>query len=352
MNYHKLKVICPATIILLAVVSAMAQTTAFNFQGRLNDGNAPANGKYDLQFKLFDAPAGGNQTGSTVAKSGLTLVNGVFSTPLDFGAAAFDGGNRFIEIGLRQSVTGNTTPNAFVILGPRQQILSVPYTIRSLNSSNADNATNAANAVNATNATNATNSTNLGGVPATNYLRYDANGNVGIGGVQTSTPSPARLYVQGETISGQTTGTALYAKGNSYVEGTVGISGDVSLGGNIKQSFASNGLPKAMAVYDVQSETIVRCYNSTLTGNATTTLPCGFVVNHFTAGGFGFNFGFDVRNRFVSITTAIRDGFSNNNNVGVYYDYGTGNNTVDIRTYLSGESETTRDSREFTIILF
>lgn len=34
--------------------TAWAQTTAFNFQGRLNDGANPANGRYDLQFKLFD----------------------------------------------------------------------------------------------------------------------------------------------------------------------------------------------------------------------------------------------------------------------------------------------------------
>ena len=35
------------------------QTTAFNFQGKLNDGGTPANGSYEMQFTLFDALAGG-----------------------------------------------------------------------------------------------------------------------------------------------------------------------------------------------------------------------------------------------------------------------------------------------------
>lgn len=131
---------------------AAAQTTAFNFQGRLNDGANPANGHYDLEFRLYDAITGGNQVGSTVSKSNLTLVNGVFSTQFDFGLMGFDGSNRFIEVGLRQTATGTNTPNAFVILGPRQQILSVPYTIRSLRSTLAEDATHAVNADNAANA--------------------------------------------------------------------------------------------------------------------------------------------------------------------------------------------------------
>ena len=131
----------------------MAQTTAFNFQGRLNDGTSPANGKYDLQFRLYDALTGDNIIGAAITKANTTLVNGVFSTQLDFGAAAFSGADRFIEIRLRSG----GTENGYVILGPRQQILSVPYTIRSLRSTLADDATHAVNADNATNAANATN---------------------------------------------------------------------------------------------------------------------------------------------------------------------------------------------------
>lgn len=125
----------------LTINSAFAQTSAFNFQGRLNDNSNPANGRYDLQFKLFDAPTGGNQIAATVDCPNLLLVNGVFSTTLDFGAASFDGGNRFAE----NSVRPNGSPNAHVILGGRQPILSVPLAVRSATADIATNAVTAAN---------------------------------------------------------------------------------------------------------------------------------------------------------------------------------------------------------------
>ena len=65
--------------LLAASLTAHAQSTAFNFQGRLNDGSSAANGRYDLQFKLFDAIAGGNQ----IRFPGTPGVY-CFLTPLDF----------------------------------------------------------------------------------------------------------------------------------------------------------------------------------------------------------------------------------------------------------------------------
>ena len=47
----------------LTAGTAFAQGTGFNFQGRLNDGANPANGQYDLQFRLFNAVQGGTQIG-------------------------------------------------------------------------------------------------------------------------------------------------------------------------------------------------------------------------------------------------------------------------------------------------
>jgi len=128
---HRHTMVGMVLLLVLSSGSALAQTTAFNFQGRLNDGTSPANGRYDLQFKLFDAITGGNQVAATVDKPNTMLVNGVFSTPLDFGVAAFSGGDRFIEI----SVRPNGSANAHVVLGGRQQILSVPFAVRALNAS-------------------------------------------------------------------------------------------------------------------------------------------------------------------------------------------------------------------------
>lgn len=146
-------------LVVLFSASAFGQTTAFNFQGRLNDGTNPSNGSYDLQFKLFDAIVGGTQIGSTLDRPNHLVINGVFSTALDFGTAAFMSGDRFIEISIRPS--GN--PNPHVILGARQQILSVPLAVRATTASTAENAVR------------------LDGVPAASFPRVDSNGYLGIG---------------------------------------------------------------------------------------------------------------------------------------------------------------------------
>src|SRR5580765_6468159 len=88
-------------VILLVPAAVPAQSTGFNFQGRLNDGASAASGNVQLEIRLYDALTGGTQIGSTVNISSVPLINGVFSAELDFGAAAFDGSPRFLEIGVR-----------------------------------------------------------------------------------------------------------------------------------------------------------------------------------------------------------------------------------------------------------
>jgi hypothetical protein len=48
-------------MLLFASDTALAQNSTFTYQGRLTDGGAPANGTYELEFKLFDAASGGTQ---------------------------------------------------------------------------------------------------------------------------------------------------------------------------------------------------------------------------------------------------------------------------------------------------
>src|SRR5947208_7962450 len=89
-------------LILLAEGAALAQTTSFTYQGRLTDGGTPANANYDLQFTVWDALSGGTQQPQpspvTVARNAVAVANGIFTVQLDFGANAFPGGNRFLEI--------------------------------------------------------------------------------------------------------------------------------------------------------------------------------------------------------------------------------------------------------------
>jgi hypothetical protein len=128
--------------LLTSAMTALAQGTAFNYQGRLQDGGAPANGNYDLQFTLWDAVSGGTQQPQpspvTVTRGFVAVANGSFTVQLDFGASAFPGADRFLEIGVRAAGGG-----AFAILSPRQQITSTPYAIRSASAGTADTATNA-----------------------------------------------------------------------------------------------------------------------------------------------------------------------------------------------------------------
>src|SRR3989454_2422275 len=144
----------------LGATTARAQTSSFTYQGRLADGGAAANGNYDLQFAVFDSLSGGAQVGSTQTLNTVAVSNGVFTVSLDFGANAFNGANRFLEISARPTGAGS-----FTLLTPRQQITSTPYAVRSASAGNADTATNAANAATATNATQ------LGGIAASQYVQ-------------------------------------------------------------------------------------------------------------------------------------------------------------------------------------
>ena len=146
-----------ALVVSGSVHSALAQGTAFTYQGRLQDGATNANGNYDFQFTLWDALSGGSQQPQpapvTVTKSNVVVTNGVFTTQLDFGAAAFSGPDRFLETSVKLS--GDAS---FTLLSPRQPITSTPYAVRSASAGSADNASSA------------TNANQLGGVAANQYV--------------------------------------------------------------------------------------------------------------------------------------------------------------------------------------
>lgn len=99
--------------------------TAFTYQGYLEDGGGPANGPYDFQFKLFDALVGGSQIGSTFLVNDISVADGLFGAPLDFGNSAFGGGARWLEIGVRPGASGG----AYTLLTPRQELAPSPYAL-------------------------------------------------------------------------------------------------------------------------------------------------------------------------------------------------------------------------------
>jgi hypothetical protein len=113
----------------------VAQTRSFTYQGKLADSGSPANTSYDMQFKLFDTATvgGGSQQGGTLTLAAVQVTDGIFTVQLDFGAGAFTGADRFLEIAVKPA--GGP---AFTTLAPRQQVSSTPYAIRSLNATSAD----------------------------------------------------------------------------------------------------------------------------------------------------------------------------------------------------------------------
>lgn len=110
----------------MALSPAHAQSvgSAFTYQGELRAAGAAANAPYDFQFRLFNSAGGNTQVGTTVTATAVSVINGLFSVPLDFGAAQFAGDAQWLEISVRPSSGG-----AFETLIPRTAVTPTPYAL-------------------------------------------------------------------------------------------------------------------------------------------------------------------------------------------------------------------------------
>jgi hypothetical protein len=119
-------------LVLCLAVPADAQTplsTSFTYQGQLLLNGSVVNNPVDLQFRLYDAPTGGNVIGSLVQRSNVDVSKGVLAVDLDFGSGAFNGEKRYLEI----SVANPAGSTSYSTLDPRQEITAVPYALHALN---------------------------------------------------------------------------------------------------------------------------------------------------------------------------------------------------------------------------
>jgi hypothetical protein len=194
--------------LLLLASTIHAQTTTFDYQGRLLDAGTPANGSYDLQFALFGLLSGGSQIGSTQTRTSVAVSSGVFTVQLDFGLSAFPGADRFLEISVRAHSADPNTP-AYTLLAPRQQINATPYAIRTLSAATADSSTNA---------------TQLGGVAASQYVQTNDSR------LTDARPPVAGSsnYIQNATV--QQTGASFNIDGNGTIGGDLIANGQVGIG--------------------------------------------------------------------------------------------------------------------------
>jgi hypothetical protein len=79
----------------------LAQSSMFNYQGRITESGIPANGSYDLTFSLFSNPNTSIAIAGPVTRTATAVSNGMFFVALDFGSAAFDGSGRWLQIGIK-----------------------------------------------------------------------------------------------------------------------------------------------------------------------------------------------------------------------------------------------------------
>jgi hypothetical protein len=238
-----------AAIFVFGGAAAFAQTPPeFTYQGSLKDGANPANGNYDFEIKLYSAPTGPALIG-TRTRLNVPVTNGVFIVKLDFAGAAFNGEDRFLEVGVRLAGGGG-----YQQLLPRQQINHVPYSIRSVQANQADTATTATDAL------------SLGGVAANQYVltgdsrlsdarpptggstfyiqnnpllqqaaNFNINGNGTVGGnltvngtLNANLPSGDGSYIQDRTGFLGPQNARFEITGNGYVGGTFHATGTIN----------------------------------------------------------------------------------------------------------------------------
>ena len=274
------------TLALSATAAFAGGDTEFTYQGRLLVAGEPANGTFNVDFSLWDAPAAGNQIDVTNTFNSLPILEGQFTAELNFGASAFDNNDRWLEI----TVDG-------VPLVPRQPITRTPYAIQ-------------------TRGIFVDNAGNIGiGTTAPFYpLHVESNGGSGIFAQNTATSGTTyggRFEIEstsGAGVSGRATaltGSAPGVSGTSLSSSGVGVFGSGNFGGRFESDSTSG-----RGVFGYASATTGTGYGGWFQSNSTS----GTGVYGWANAGTGTNYG----GRFKSQSTS---GFAG------YFD-GKGNDAV------------------------
>lgn len=120
----KIKLLLAALWLGVGNIVAAPVGSSFTYQGRLMVGSSGANGRYDLQFALYDAVTNGAQIGGALNQSAIAVSDGLFTVNLDFGAGAFNGAARWLELSVRTNGGAG-----FNVLSPRQPVTAAPYSL-------------------------------------------------------------------------------------------------------------------------------------------------------------------------------------------------------------------------------
>lgn len=147
LNYAVKSKLSAVVGLLCSAVGVWAQSSTFIYQGQLSSNGIAATGLFDVRFALYDAATSGNPISFAITNSATGVTNGLFQAALTFGASAFDGSSRWLELGVRT----NGSTGAFTTLSPRQQITATPYAVRAANFSGTLASTNLTGKISDTN---------------------------------------------------------------------------------------------------------------------------------------------------------------------------------------------------------
>jgi hypothetical protein len=308
---YKIRILIFTFIFSIIAIATSAQTPSFTYQGKLSDSSLAANGTYQFQFKLFDAPANGSQVGQTLADVPATVTNGIFAVSLDFGVSSFDGNARFLEISVR---AGSGQP--YTLLTPRQQVMSTPYAVKALNAAQANIAND---------------TSNLGGIAANQYVlttdprlnqtpgNYIQNG--------TSLQSTSNFNISGEGKADKFTAVTQYNLGINRV--LASSNGNLFVGYGTGSGGASGGL-------------------NTFVGNNAGMNTTSGTRNTFTGSGAGIQNTIGNDNSFFGSGSGLSNTGGDNNS---FFGSSAGNvNTGDNNAffgYESGKANTTAGDNSF-----
>jgi hypothetical protein len=112
------------SLILLALTTIALADTTITYQGQLRQAGEPHSGTANLEFRLYDELTDGSQIGDAEERLNWPVEEGLFQVELDFGAGAFDGSPRFLEV-----IVDDT------VLSPRQAIRPAPMALHALSGS-------------------------------------------------------------------------------------------------------------------------------------------------------------------------------------------------------------------------
>lgn len=113
-------------LLLCAPLAAELLGSSISVQGVLSDAGVPADGVYDLRLTPYPAAASGAPLVPAVEIENIQVIEGAFTTKVDFGSVLFLGDIVFLEIAVRD---GNAT-GSYDVLTPRQELTAAPYALK------------------------------------------------------------------------------------------------------------------------------------------------------------------------------------------------------------------------------